>query len=501
MKKNLIFIVIILLYNYTTFAECQPNSSIAPEECPVEMEYPYKVCVGGKLTTECLANPNSRNGIIKMNLPIFYDFDDVWPYYQGNYYYSVHLTPTQILIDLETAFNNWNCICGNYISFSYLEWFQSDKEEMGNYDEILSKIPIKFSTNRDDFKDEFNDPTNANVDDEDPCYPNPPTMYFNVSKEFHYSGNFLMNDYHIHNDMLDDKGRKNYDIVVEALEQFAYTNDIDNIKIYNVIEVAVRQIGQILGMGESDECGCKEENIMSLKQVNEQEVQKRVVRLSVSGSVSGHWLFDSPFIIYDDDGNPSGRIIFNYDINNFVLKVSIYDNDGIFVGSFEARVIDGPLSDVQFIDGIGTVDGTFINEIVTITISIYRDILVVDYIPPANLTRELTDCDKCMFKNLYCPDYDPDGIYDYQTQTQKIYPNPGFNTVAFDFELPKYAESLKLSVMNPLGEVVLVPIENETFEQGEHSILLNVDRLPNGVYYIIIEAGAYRTAQPFTVVR
>ena len=127
----------------------------------------------------------------------------------------------------------------------------------------------------------------------------------------------------------------------------------------------------------------------------------------------------------------------------------------------------------------------------------YDEVMNSHGLPASGTSKELSDFEKCRFQAVYCPT----AIYDYQPQTQKIYPNPGYNTVAFNFELPKYAESLKMSVMNPLAEVVLVPIENETFEQGEHSILINVDRLPNGVYYIIIEAGAYRTAQPLTIVR
>ena len=58
-----------------------------------------------------------------------------------------------------------------------------------------------------------------------------------------------------------------------------------------------------------------------------------------------------------------------------------------------------------------------------------------------------------------------------------------------------------MSVVNPLGEVMFVPIENEVYNVGQHSVLINVDILHTGVYYIIIEAGAYRTAQPLTIIR
>jgi len=111
----------------------------------------------------------------------------------------------------------------------------------------------------------------------------------------------------------------------------------------------------------------------------------------------------------------------------------------------------------------------------------------------------LSNDDKCMFMRLYYPGLI--GIYEYHPQAQKVYPNPGRHIVAIDFELHKHTENLKMSIMNPLGEVVLVPIESEAYQEGEHSVLINVDILPVGVYYIIIEAGMYRTAQPLTIVR
>ena len=108
--------------------------------------------------------------------------------------------------------------------------------------------------------------------------------------------------------------------------------------------------------------------------------------------------------------------------------------------------------------------------------------------------------DLCRCWNNHCPEK-LIGIYDYSTAEQKVYPNPGYRVVSFDFTLPKYTEKLKMTIKNILGNAVLVPIENEVFNAGEHSVLINVNALPNGVYYIIIEARVIVTAQPLTIVR
>jgi len=110
----------------------------------------------------------------------------------------------------------------------------------------------------------------------------------------------------------------------------------------------------------------------------------------------------------------------------------------------------------------------------------------------------LSHDDKCSFSRLYCPTV---GIFEYQPQTQKVFPNPGKHIVTIDFELPKYTENLKMYINDVLGQTLLIPIESGTFESGEQSVLINVESLPVGIYFIIIEAGSYRTAQPLTIIR
>jgi len=114
---------------------------------------------------------------------------------------------------------------------------------------------------------------------------------------------------------------------------------------------------------------------------------------------------------------------------------------------------------------------------------------------------DLSESDKCAFKLLYCPDLVVLNIYEYQPQTQIVYPNPGKYVVNFEFELPRYTENLQMTVKDVLGQTVLTVLNNAVKESGKHTMLINVDGLAVGTYYIIIEAGAYRTAQLIMIVR
>jgi len=114
---------------------------------------------------------------------------------------------------------------------------------------------------------------------------------------------------------------------------------------------------------------------------------------------------------------------------------------------------------------------------------------------------ELTQDDKCMMAKLYCPGLVILSIYEYQPQTQRVYPNPGKYVVNFEFELPRHTENFRMYINDVLGQTVLTVLENTVKEAGEHKMLINVDGLAVGTYYIIIEAGSYRTVQPVMIVR
>jgi len=122
-------------------------------------------------------------------------------------------------------------------------------------------------------------------------------------------------------------------------------------------------------------------------------------------------------------------------------------------------------------------------------------------IAPRDNNLELSLHDKCMMAKLYCDSLVILNIYEYQPQTQKVYPNPGKYVVNFEFELPRHTENLRMYINDVLGQTVLTVLENTVKESGEHKILINVDNLAVGTYYIIIEAGSYRTAQPVMIVR
>jgi len=123
------------------------------------------------------------------------------------------------------------------------------------------------------------------------------------------------------------------------------------------------------------------------------------------------------------------------------------------------------------------------------------------YLDPRKNVTELSPHDKCMMAKLYCPGLVILNIYEYQSQTQRVYPNPGKYVVNFEFELPRHTENLTMTVKDVLGQTVLTVLNNTVKEAGKHTMLINVDGLAVGTYYIIIEAGSYRTAQPVMIVR
>jgi hypothetical protein len=141
--------------------------------------------------------------------------------------------------------------------------------------------------------------------------------------------------------------------------------------------------------------------------------------------------------------------------------------------------------------GFISCDGTLVEE------SVMKN-SIGDIRSSGNNLTELTLLDKCMIGKLYCNNV---SIYEYQPPTQKIFPNPSEHLVTINFELSKHTVNLKMTIKDVLGQTLITPIENGIYDAGEQSVQISVEKLPVGVYYIIIEAGTYLTAQPLTIAR
>jgi hypothetical protein len=82
-----------------------------------------------------------------------------------------------------------------------------------------------------------------------------------------------------------------------------------------------------------------------------------------------------------------------------------------------------------------------------------------------------------------------------------IYPNPSKNIVQINFVLEKYSENVTITINNILGQVMLMPIESQTYYAGIHTEIINVDNLLTGYYYMVIDDGFKRFIKPFMVVK
>jgi aminopeptidase N len=80
------------------------------------------------------------------------------------------------------------------------------------------------------------------------------------------------------------------------------------------------------------------------------------------------------------------------------------------------------------------------------------------------------------------------------------YPNP-FNPVTkINFDLPE-RNTVTLKIYNVLGEVVAVPLNNETKIAGNYSIEFNAVNLPSGVYYYELKAGNYSEVKKMVLIK
>jgi len=430
-KRNLLLTLVVLICscNSSMLAQCPPNSG-PTEPCEPCKEYPYRVCVYDEYANEmqmqtvCTARPDTldRIGILfKMdNLPICVElmnnyvhsigsFEN-YPEKTGGYllglYDQHHRSHSQN--DMDLAANKWNCICNHNIA-----------------DGCGTTISASFVSNWRKFKNPYTDPSSYDFDEGDECEPSDINMYINISHAFLYgtpvpdntiplpetpTTHLIMNSHWIVVDRppynyppppVENNG--NFKGVIAHLES---KNSPFNpvYKIYSLVDVAIRQLGEILGMGYSEECGCDDLSIMSPEGL---------------WTINGHKYID-PY------------------------------------------------------HGLGGKD----NE-------------------------DWGDCDKCMFKTLYCNDNpcDEDFVFDYEPSHLKIYPNPSNDAVRIEFELEDYCENVTVKIMDVLGRTLLIPIENKPFNSGVHSELINVKGFENGHYYMIIQTTKKSFIKPFIVIR
>lgn len=91
--------------------------------------------------------------------------------------------------------------------------------------------------------------------------------------------------------------------------------------------------------------------------------------------------------------------------------------------------------------------------------------------------------------------------YEYNSSENNLYPNPSYNEVKLEFDTEAEYDIVTIKIQNNLGEIVLVPIENKEYTQGSHLELINVQTLPNGYYYCIIQTQHKSYVKPFVVIR
>ncbi len=123
--------------------------------------------------------------------------------------------------------------------------------------------------------------------------------------------------------------------------------------------------------------------------------------------------------------------------------------------------------------------------------------------PHKDLLPGLSQDDKCMFVKLYCGDLVTVDIneHEYNSDENNLYPNPSYYEAKLEFDIEAEYDVVTIKIQNNLGEIVLMPIENKEYTQGSHLELINVQILPNGYYYCIIQTQRKSYVRPFVVIR
>jgi len=116
---------------------------------------------------------------------------------------------------------------------------------------------------------------------------------------------------------------------------------------------------------------------------------------------------------------------------------------------------------------------------------------VFDLNKDANKLRlQITNDDECMFKRLYCRDaytYKDDKIAENLNQ-YNYFPNPSSNFTNIEFSIIKANSSVKISVVNELGNKKIV-LNEQNYEPGNYQKQIDLSDLTSGVYFISIQIG------------
>jgi hypothetical protein len=69
-------------------------------------------------------------------------------------------------------------------------------------------------------------------------------------------------------------------------------------------------------------------------------------------------------------------------------------------------------------------------------------------------------------------------------------PNPFYNETRMQFTLP-YSQSVTIRVLDNVGQVVAIPVNNVDYSSGTHAVTFSDNNLAAGVYYFNISAGTF----------
>jgi hypothetical protein len=81
-----------------------------------------------------------------------------------------------------------------------------------------------------------------------------------------------------------------------------------------------------------------------------------------------------------------------------------------------------------------------------------------------------------------------------------IYPNPSSSEINVSFNLNKSGNA-SLQLINALGETISNIFQNNYFDSGNHSLMINTSALPPGLYLLILRSGNETTTEKVVIIR